>query len=168
MQNFTFVPGGKHHAADPGFKQEHWGVDHILYQLPSQDGASFDSCAHLHYPASSSLPLQASVMFPQTSSAPNLTPVQKEGLVHAQTSASPVQLLSAPCSVSFGRPLDTPSSSSSNPFSPPADSQKEFLDLIPGELLNIKQEPEEQSNLESLGLQEITLDDCKKLNFYKL
>ncbi|XP_037552932.1 nuclear factor of activated T-cells, cytoplasmic 3-like, partial [Nematolebias whitei] len=132
-QSFTFLPG-PHYAA--GVEQEHWGADHLLYQPLSQDGtlgASYDPCARLPHPASSSLPLQA----------------------HAQDSGSPVQILSAPCSMSFGGQLREPSLGSSTPFTAPASA--------PGELLRLKQEPEEQPHLGSLGLQEITLDDVNEI-----
>lgn len=46
----------------------------------------------------------------------------------------------------------------------PTDPPKDSLLSSPGEVLSIKQEPEDpQPNLGSLGLQEITLDDGKKL-----
>lgn len=40
-----------------------------------------------------------------------------------------------------------------------ADLQKDSLLLNAGQVLNIKEEPEEQPSLGSFGLQEITLDD---------
>lgn len=46
----------------------------------------------------------------------------------------------------------------------PADPQKDSVLAGPGEALIIKQEPEEQPPLGSLGLQEITLDDGRKLD----
>lgn len=48
----------------------------------------------------------------------------------------------------------------------PADPQKDSLLSSPGEALSIKQEPEDQPNLGSLGLQEITLDDGRKLGAF--
>lgn len=46
----------------------------------------------------------------------------------------------------------------------PTDPPKDSLLSSPGEVLHIKQEPEDpQANLGSLGLQEITLDDGRKL-----
>lgn len=46
----------------------------------------------------------------------------------------------------------------------PADPQKDSVLSDPGEVLSIKQEPEDpRPNLGSLGLQEITLDDGMKL-----
>lgn len=46
----------------------------------------------------------------------------------------------------------------------PANPQKDSVLAGPGEALIIKQEPEEQPPLGSLGLQEITLDDGRKLD----
>lgn len=45
----------------------------------------------------------------------------------------------------------------------PTDPQKHPQLSSPGEVLNIKQEPEDPPNLRSLGLQEITLDDVNEI-----
>lgn len=44
-----------------------------------------------------------------------------------------------------------------------ADLQKDSLLLNAGQVLNIKEEPEEQPSLGSFGLQEITLDDVNEV-----
>ncbi len=233
-QSFTYLPGvGRHLPAAAGVKQERWETDHISHnppgccpascQVPSHDRVLgpdvvyYDSCdipvhcgppsqnlPHLHHPPPSSVSLQASLMFPHTSSIPLHTsssiPTQTSSVPHQtliplqtftippQTSSLPPQTSSIPPQTSImplasSVPLQTftipsptssggpqrepsPSLSSRRTFVTPADPQKESSLSSPGEALSIKQEPEDQPNLASLGLQEITLDDGRKLGAF--
>ncbi|XP_041852998.1 nuclear factor of activated T-cells, cytoplasmic 3 [Melanotaenia boesemani] len=219
MQSFTYLPGVRcDHLSPVGVKQEHWALDHIpnnptAFSLssshaPSQDRmvgpdvACYDSCdlpvQHsipspnpplLHRPPSASLPLQASLMFPQTSSVPlqNLFPLlpPQTVTIPAQITTIPAQIttipaqittlppqassvsietLNAPRHTSPGVPLRKPSHflSSRSTLETTADPQKDSL-LSGPEVLSIKQEPEDQLNLGCLGLQEITLDDVNEI-----
>lgn len=192
MQNFVYLCGVGHHGA-AGVKKEHWEPDHSSYNpsafcpistlVPSHDPVLspdvgfYDSCdltVHcglpsqnpppLHHPPSSSLPLQASLMFPQPSMIPPqaFTLPAQIATVPSQASSVPFQNLSGPGLNSCGGTLSKqpPFLSSRSTFKTTADSQKDSLLPNPGNV-NIKQEPEEQPNLGSLGLQTITLDDGK-------
>ncbi|XP_023260959.1 nuclear factor of activated T-cells, cytoplasmic 3-like [Seriola lalandi dorsalis] len=114
-------------------------------------------------PQTSSVPLQTFTIPPQTSSLPPQAfsvPLQTFTMP-PQTSSIPPQSSSLPPQTSPVGPQreQSPSLSSSRNFVTPAGPQKDSLLSSPGEVLSIKQEPEDQPNLGSLGLQEITLDD---------
>lgn len=83
-----------------------------------------------------------------------------------QASSLPLQSFTLPPPIPSGGPQrePSPSLSSRRAFVTPADPQKDSVLSDPGEVLSIKQEPEDpRPNLGSLGLQEITLDDGMKL-----
>lgn len=123
------------------------------------------------------IPLQTTIMTPQTSSIPlqsSTLPLQNHSMplqtftVHPQTSSLPPQTPSLPLQASSVGPQGEPPPclSPSRAFVIPTDVQKNILSASPGQMLSIKQEPEDQSNLGSLvpGLiQEITLDDGRQL-----
>uniref|UniRef100_A0A3B4WIA7 Nuclear factor of activated T cells 3b n=1 Tax=Seriola lalandi dorsalis TaxID=1841481 RepID=A0A3B4WIA7_SERLL len=121
-------------------------------------------------PQTSSVPLQTFTIPPQTSSLPPQAfsvPLQTFTMP-PQTSSIPPQSSSLPPQTSPVGPQreQSPSLSSSRNFVTPAGPQKDSLLSSPGEVLSIKQEPEDQPNLGSLGLQEITLDDGRKLGVF--
>ncbi|XP_072242603.1 nuclear factor of activated T-cells, cytoplasmic 3-like [Leuresthes tenuis] len=147
----------------------------VHYGLPSPNSPG------LCHPLSSSLPLQASAVFPQSSSVPHQTlipllqtstmppqtitiPVQIP-TIPSQASSVPPQTLSVPCHTSSGEPLRKQSQflSYSSTFKTLTDPQKDSLLCSPGEVLSIKQEPDDQPHLGSLGLREITLDDVNEI-----
>uniref|UniRef100_A0A8C6M634 RHD domain-containing protein n=2 Tax=Nothobranchius furzeri TaxID=105023 RepID=A0A8C6M634_NOTFU len=180
MQSFTYSPGVRHpHPAQSGIKQEPWGLDHIFCQPPSEVKVLRPDVAYvsspvpplLRHPASSSFPLQASLIFPQNSAVPHkaLKQIQFQSRIPppGQASSVPLQTISVPCQMPPGGLLlkQCPSLSSGGISTIPAESQKESLPAGPGGVLSIKQEPGNQPNLRSLGLQEITLDDGRKLDF---
>ncbi|XP_029009461.1 nuclear factor of activated T-cells, cytoplasmic 3 [Betta splendens] len=141
----------------------------------------------LHHP-----PVSSTTLFPHTSPAitPQI-PLQSSIITPRaftgppQVSALPPQTSSLPSQVSTMQtppfPTHPPTSlalqsspvvpqreqssclSSCRSFVPPTDGQKSSLSTSPGQVLNIKQEPEEQPSLGSLGLQEITLDDVNEI-----
>lgn len=133
---------------------------------------------HLHHPHSSA-PLQTPLMYPQTSSAPlqvsslpsqtTLIPLQTSVMAPQITtiphpaSSVPLQTFSVPPHSSPGGSQRELSLSPSSTFVTSADPQKDSVLAGPGEALIIKQEPEEQPPLGSLGLQEITLDDVNEI-----
>uniref|UniRef100_A0A096MGS3 Nuclear factor of activated T cells 3b n=1 Tax=Poecilia formosa TaxID=48698 RepID=A0A096MGS3_POEFO len=191
MQSFTYLPGtrGSHRAA-PAVKQELWGSEHIFCPDPSlspshdavlRPDAAYDPCSvplhglpsqnssHLHHPPAFTLSLEAS-LFPQVSSAPcqimtappnlGLMSVQM-GTIDAQAPSPPIQTLNLSPHASAGGPPRKQSESSKSSLKSSLDAHKEFLLHNPGEELNVKEEPEEQPILGSLGFQEITLDDGK-------
>ncbi|KAM6937851.1 nuclear factor of activated T-cells, cytoplasmic 3 [Xenentodon cancila] len=197
MHNFVYLSGAGHHnTAAPGLKKELWEPDNISYSppafcpvyahAPSHDSVlrpdagcyeSYDLPVHpglpsqnaplLHHPLSSSLPLQASLMFPQASTMPPQAfaiPAQM-ATVPSQASSVPLQSLSGPGLTSSVETLSKPSLflTSRNTFKTPPDSHKDSLLPNPGEVLSIKQEPEDQPNLGSMGLQTITLDDVNEI-----
>ncbi|GLD61680.1 nuclear factor of activated T-cells, cytoplasmic 3-like protein [Lates japonicus] len=147
-QSFTFLPAVRHHLPPPPaaaaaqlVKQEHWELDHISHNPPgfSPDTFTIPPQISTLAPQASSVPLQTFTIPPQTSSSSSLPP-----------STSPVgPQREQPPSLSSGRPF--------------ADPQKDSLLSSPEEVLNIKQEPEDQPNLASLGLREITLDDVNEI-----
>lgn len=180
-QSFTFMPGARRHlaAASQLVKQELWEVDQISHNPPgfspepSHHVAYYDSCElpvhcgppsqnapRLHHPPAPAAPLQTTVLFPHTTSVPHQTSV-----IPLQTSTVPTQLFSVPPQTSSSGPQGehSPSLSSRRAFVTPADPQKDSPLSSAGEMLNIKQEPEDQPNLGSLGLQEITLDDVSEI-----
>uniref|UniRef100_A0A3P9DEB7 Nuclear factor of activated T cells 3b n=1 Tax=Maylandia zebra TaxID=106582 RepID=A0A3P9DEB7_9CICH len=133
---------------------------------------------HLHHPHSSA-PLQTPLMYPQTSSVPlqvslpsqtTLIPLQTSVMAPQITtipppaSSVPLQTFSVPPHSSPGGSQRDLSLSPRSTFVTPANPQKDSVLAGPGEALIIKQEPEEQPPLGSLGLQEITLDDGRKLD----
>lgn len=99
-------------------------------------------------PHQTSIPLQTPIVSPQIPAMP------------PQASSVPLQTFSIPPPASSGGPQrePPPSLSSGRAFVAPADPQKDHLPIGPGEVASIKQEPEE-----ALGLQEITLDDGRRL-----
>lgn len=181
MQSFTFMPGARRHlaAASQLVKQELWEVDQISHNPPgfstepSHHVAYYDSCElpvrcgppsqnapRLHHPPAPAASLQTSILFPHTTSVPHQTSV-----IPLQTSTVPTQLFSVPLQTSSSGPQGehSPSLSPRRAFVTPADPQKDSPLPSAGEMLNIKQEPEDQPNLGSLGLQEITLDDVSEI-----
>lgn len=137
----------------------------------------------LMFSQASSLPIHSSSMPSETSSVLNqiLNPLQTSAMslqtytIHPQTSVPPQlptnspqvsslppQTFTIPPPTSSGRP-QREQSPPIGTFETPTDSQKDSLLSSPGEALSIKQEPEDQPNLGSLGLQEITLDDGRSL-----
>uniref|UniRef100_UPI0037E921FB nuclear factor of activated T-cells, cytoplasmic 3-like n=1 Tax=Semicossyphus pulcher TaxID=241346 RepID=UPI0037E921FB len=115
----------------------------------------------------SSIPPQIPAMPPQTFTVPPHTSSvpPRVSSMPPQASSVPFQTFTAPPLGSSGGPQrqHSPSLSSRRAFVTPADPQKHAVLPSPGEVLGIKQEPEEQSNLGSLGLQEITLDDVNEI-----
>ncbi|XP_045892241.1 nuclear factor of activated T-cells, cytoplasmic 3-like isoform X2 [Micropterus dolomieu] len=110
------------------------------------------------------IPPQTSSLPPQTASvSPQISP--QISAMPPQASSAPLQTFTIPRSTSSGGPQREhfPSQSSSRAFVTPADPQKDTLLSSPGEAQSIKQEPEDQPNLGSLGLQEITLDDVNEI-----
>ena len=208
MQSFTYLPRVRcDHPSTVGVKQESRCQYQISYnppgfcpasgQAPSHDVfrpdvVCYDSCdLPVHYglpspnspglchPLSSSLPLQASVIFTQTSSVPHQTLIPRQTstmppqtitipvqipTIPSQASSVPPQTLSVPCHTSSGEPLRKQSQflSYSSTFKTLTDPQKDSLLCSPGEVLSIKQETDDQPHLGSLGLREITLDDGRK------
>lgn len=146
---------------------------------------------HHHPPPPPSVPLQTSLMFPHTSSMPlrtspsvpsqtsmvtqTLIPLPTSIMPHqistisSQASSVSLQTFNTPATTSSGGPQrePSPSLSSRRAFVTPAEPQKDSLLASPGEVPSIKQEPEDsQPNPGSLGLQEITLDDGRKLHIF--
>lgn len=140
----------------------------------------------LMFPHSSSIPHFSSSAPPQTFNHPTTftnpqktTSVLPQNSMSAQTftvlpqtSSIPPRISTIPPSAS-ALPLQTftipPQRVQSSSLVPrkalvvPADSQKDSLLPVQGEALGIKQEPEDQPNPGSLGLQEITLDDVNEI-----
>ncbi|XP_074533076.1 nuclear factor of activated T-cells, cytoplasmic 3-like [Halichoeres trimaculatus] len=125
-------------------------------------------------PQTFSIPLQTSALPPKTTSVlpqiPTMPP--QTFTVPPQTSSVPPRISTMPPLASslplqtFTIPPQRVHSSSLGPrraFVVPADSQKDCLLPVAGGALGIKQEPEDQPNLGSLGLQEITLDDVNEI-----
>lgn len=159
------------------------GPDVLYYDscdIPVHCGPPSQNTPRLHHPPASSVPLQ---MFPHASSssmACQSSTVPHQTLIPAHTSVMPPQIPTMPLQAS-SLPLQSftlpppipsggpqrepsPSLSSRRAFVTPADPQKDSVLSDPGEVLSIKQEPEDpRPNLGSLGLQEITLDDGMKL-----
>lgn len=132
---------------------------------------------HLHHPHASA-PLQTPLMYPQTFSVPlqvslpsqtTLIPLQTSVMAPQITtipppaSSVPLQTFSVPPHSSPGGSQRDLSLSPRSTFVTPANPQKDSVLAGPGEALIIKQEPEEQPPLGSLGLQEITLDDVNEI-----
>lgn len=118
-------------------------------------------------PLQTLIPLQTFTLPPQISSLPphsSSIPPQISALP-PQASSLPLQTYSIPPPTSSGGPQreHSPSLTTRRAFVTPADPQKDSLLSRPGEALSIKQEPEDQQNLGSLGLQEITLDDVNEI-----
>lgn len=125
-------------------------------------------------PQTSSVPPQVSTMPPQTSSV-----LPQVSTMRPQTSSIPLQISTMPrqsftiLPQTSSLPLQAPPVGPQREHSPclspgrsfmtPTDAQKNTLSTSPGQVLSIKQEPEDQPNLGSVGLQEITLDDGKHL-----
>lgn len=110
-------------------------------------------------PPQTSIPFHSSTLPPQASSGQLQT-----FTVHPQTSSLPPQTTSLPLQAASVGPQGEPSPclSPSRPYVIPTDAQKNILSASPGQMLSVKQEPEDQSNLGSLVpdlIQEITLDD---------
>lgn len=127
---------------------------------------------HSAAPQTSSLPLKSSSAMPsQTFTSPPLSVPPRIPVIPPQTSVRPRVPTMHPQASSL--PLQTftipaqrensPSLGSRRVFVPPAAPQKIALLPLQGEPLGIKQEPEDQPNLGSLGLQEITLDDVNEI-----
>ncbi|KAM4734209.1 nuclear factor of activated T-cells, cytoplasmic 3 isoform 2-T2 [Anableps anableps] len=183
---------GPHHAA-PAVKQEHWGSQHIFCPEPSlssshnavlRPDAAYDTCniplhgllsqnsSHPQHPPAFTFSLQASLLFPQVSSVPcqTMSPLPNQGLtsaqmgtIHARAPSPPIQTLNIPHHASAGGPPRKQSGSPKGTLKSSVDSHKGFLLHSPGEVLSVKQEPEEQPILGSLGFQEITLDDVNEI-----
>lgn len=165
-----FCPTPSHDGA-LGPDVAYYGSCDLLVQCGSQ------STPHLHHPPSSA-PLHTPLMHPQASSVPlHASLPSQTTLIPLQTSIMAPQITTIPPLASsvplqtFTIPPHTSSSGSQrelslsprSTFVTPADPQKESV--VPGlrEVLAIKQEPEEQPTLGSLGLQEITLDDVNEI-----
>uniref|UniRef100_A0A3Q3XEX9 RHD domain-containing protein n=1 Tax=Mola mola TaxID=94237 RepID=A0A3Q3XEX9_MOLML len=179
-QSFTYLPAVRRHLP-AGVKQERWKADNISHKPPglscqvpsrnhviSPDGVYYDSCdVPVHCgPPSQSMPRlphpPPSLMYPHTSSSSS---APHQTFVPLQTAVMPIQISTMPPQASSGGPQrePSPSLSSRRAFETPADPLKDSLLSTSGEVLSIKQEPEDlQPNLGSLGLQEITLDDGRK------
>ncbi|KAK2842830.1 hypothetical protein Q5P01_013030 [Channa striata] len=117
-------------------------------------------------PQTFTIPPQTSLIFPQITMPPQTSSVLPQTFTaHPHTSSLPPQTSSLPVQTS---PIGTqrersPSLSPGRSFVTPTDPQKHPQLSSPGEVLNIKQEPEDPPNLRSLGLQEITLDDVNEI-----
>ncbi|XP_042268869.1 nuclear factor of activated T-cells, cytoplasmic 3-like [Thunnus maccoyii] len=112
-------------------------------------------------PQTSSIPPQISTMPPPASSVPLQT-----FTIPPQPSSLPPQTSSVPTHTSSGGPRRDPSPSliPRRAFVTPAEPQKDsLLSQSPRGVLSIKQEPVDQPNPGSLGLQEITLDDVNEI-----
>ncbi|CAJ1055869.1 nuclear factor of activated T-cells%2C cytoplasmic 3-like [Xyrichtys novacula] len=104
-------------------------------------------------PQTSSLPQKTVSVFPQTFTVPPQT-----SSVPPHASSLPLQTFSVP------PPREAPPSLvSRRAFVTPVDPQKDLLLPVSGGAQGIKREPEDQPNLGSLGLQEITLDDVNEI-----
>lgn len=187
-QSFTYLPAVGCHlsavAATQLIKQEGWELDHISHNPPgfSPDLAYYESSdlpvhcgptsqnAPLHHPLPSSVP-----PFDHTSSSiPSQTSVHHQTLIDLQTPIMTSDTFTVHPSSST-LPLQTPPMLPQTPVGPqgeqspclnpsrafvmPTDAQKNILSTSPGQMLSIKQEPEDCSS----GLQEITLDDGRQL-----
>nr|XP_033489850.1 nuclear factor of activated T-cells, cytoplasmic 3-like [Epinephelus lanceolatus] len=144
--------------------------------VPLQTSLMFPHSSSFPPPASSSsssvppqtlIPLQTFTLPPQISSLPphsSSIPPQISALP-PQASSLPLQTYSIPPPTSSSGPQreHSPSLTTRRAFVTPADPQKDSLLSRPGETPSIKQEPEDQQNLGSLGLQEITLDDVNEI-----
>uniref|UniRef100_A0A3Q1C7C2 RHD domain-containing protein n=1 Tax=Amphiprion ocellaris TaxID=80972 RepID=A0A3Q1C7C2_AMPOC len=150
---------------------------------PPPSSVSFQT---LMFPQTSSIPLQSPSMLSQTPLSPHQslialntsikppqtfissqTPVPPQiTTIPPQGSSVPLQSFTISPNTSSGGPCrgqSAVSQSSTSTFITAADPQKDSVLSSPGQTLSIKQEPEDQPNLGSLGLQEITLDDGKNL-----
>ncbi|XP_070762956.1 nuclear factor of activated T-cells, cytoplasmic 3 [Enoplosus armatus] len=131
---------------------------HISSSMPSQISS---------VPHQTLIPLQTSILPPQTFIIPPQTSSISPQIstMPPQASSVPLQTFTTPLPTSSGGPQREHSSSLSSrrAFVTPADPQKDSVLSSPGEALSIKQEPEDQPNLGSLGLQEITLDDVNEI-----
>uniref|UniRef100_A0A3Q3JQB5 RHD domain-containing protein n=1 Tax=Monopterus albus TaxID=43700 RepID=A0A3Q3JQB5_MONAL len=116
-------------------------------------------------PQASSVPHQTFAILPQTSSVPpeiSMMPSQTSSVLpetftlHPQTSSLPPQT-----SPVGPQRVESSSLRSSTAFVTTVDPHKKSVLSSSGEALSIKQEPEDQPNLGSLGFHEITLDDGK-------
>lgn len=159
----------------PGFSPDLSYYDSC--DLPVHCGPPAPNIPRLHHPPPPppSDALQTSLMFPHSSSSSQtLVPLQtftippqvSSSSASLQTFTIPPQTSSLPPHTSpiviVGPQRDpSPSLSPGRGFVTPADPHRQKDSLLPGpgEVLTIKQEPEEQRSLGSLGLQEITLDD---------
>ncbi|XP_059190881.1 nuclear factor of activated T-cells, cytoplasmic 3-like [Centropristis striata] len=131
---------------------------HNSFSLPQQSSS---------VPLQTLIPLQTCVMPPQT-----FTVRSQSSSIPPQVSTMPLQASSMPLQTfavpppepSGGRQREHPPSlSPRRGFATPAVPQKDSPLSSPGEVPSIKQEPEDQRNLGSLGLQEITLDDVNEI-----
>lgn len=179
MQSFTFYPGSPRSlAAAPSHVKEEtgWERDPIsqtppgFCAQPSADLSYYNmgelpvhcppqTAPRLHHPPPP-VPLQTSLMFPHTSSGPlqpSLVPPQ------ARLVSPPAFSVPSQPGPGGGPRVDLSPSMSGAAFVTQADLQKDSLLLNAGQVLNIKEEPEEQPSLGSFGLQEITLDDVNEV-----
>lgn len=178
-QNFIYLPGVKqerweadlisHNA--PGFcpssscQVASHGPDLVYYgsrDPPALRGPPPRDTPRLHHPPPPVPFPPTSSVPPQTSTVPHqtLSPLQTS-ILPPQVSVMPPQTFTVPPPVSSGGPQRDPSLSSRPAFVTPADPRE---DPGPGDLLSIKQEPEDpQPGLDSMGLQEITLDDVNEI-----
>lgn len=144
-QNFTYHPSA---AAAPLVKQELWQLEHVSLHPTVAFYDSNHETPPLHHP-----PVSSTHLFPHTSP------------IAAQTSApcpplTPLQTFTAMPARSFtSLPLQASCAVPQRDQAPCVGRSFEAQRSSPAQVLSIKQEPEEQTNSGSLGLQEITLDD---------
>ncbi|KAK2880608.1 nuclear factor of activated T-cells, cytoplasmic 3-like [Channa argus] len=158
---------------------------HTSSSMPSQTSSSpHQTLIPLQHsimsPQTFTIPAQTSLIFPQITMPPQTSSVLPQTFtIHPQTSSLPPQTSSLPPQTSSlppqtsSLPLQTtplgtqreqsPSRSPRRVFVTATDPQKDSLLSSPGEVLSIKKEREDQPNLGSLGLQEITLDDVNEI-----
>lgn len=133
----------------------------ISLQSPSMPSQTSQS------PHQTLIALQTSTMPPQTFTIPSQNPVHPQiTTIPPQGSPVPLQSFTISPNTSVGGPRrgQSPVSlSSRSTFVTAADPQKDSVLSSPGQTLSIKKEPEDQPNLGSLGLQEITLDDVNEI-----
>lgn len=174
MQSFTFLPGAHRPypastttALAPLVKQETgWNpLDHISH---SAVGFSVEVSPDFSYYNIGELPVRCSPSqnTPSLHPPPAEVPVPlQEPLHYPQSSSVPLQPpLIPPQAASYSSPPQPGSSRGTRvSVSPSIVTQVDAQKQNTGQVLNIKQEPEDQPNLGCLGLQEITLDDVNEI-----